>query len=106
MESENYSEQPPPRTSYPGSDKKLAAGLVAILLPGLGIHKFILEMPNPGVIMLLGTIACTILSPCLIFPIFGTLVLSAISVVEGILYLTKSDEEFYERYIVKKTEWF
>ncbi|MEX0716039.1 MAG: hypothetical protein WD066_05605 [Planctomycetaceae bacterium] len=30
----------------------------------------------------------------------------AIGLVEGIIYLTKSDEEFYQTYIVGKKEWF
>jgi len=94
------------RTPPPGSDKKLAAGLLAILLPGLGIHKFVLEMPNPGIIMLAGTMVCGLLTPCLFFPFFGAMALSVISIIEGIIYLTKSDDEFYETYIVNKKEWF
>jgi hypothetical protein len=29
-----------------------------------------------------------------------------IGIIEGIIYLTKSDEEFYEVYMVEKKEWF
>jgi hypothetical protein len=29
-----------------------------------------------------------------------------IGLIEGILYLTKSDEEFYRTYVLGKKEWF
>jgi hypothetical protein len=29
-----------------------------------------------------------------------------ISLIEGIIYLTKSDEEFYHTYILNKKNWF
>jgi len=29
-----------------------------------------------------------------------------IGLIEGIIYLTKSDEEFYQQYIVEKKGWF
>ncbi len=38
------------------SDKKLAAGLTALLLSGLGVHKFILGYNTEGLIMLLVTV--------------------------------------------------
>lgn len=34
------------------ANKKIAAGVLRILLGGLGIHKFILGFPEAGVIML------------------------------------------------------
>jgi TM2 domain-containing membrane protein YozV len=68
-----------------------------ILLGGLGIHKFILGFNTAGLITLLTTIAtCGIAAG--IFHIIG--------IVEGILYLTKTDEEFYRVYIVGRREWF
>jgi hypothetical protein len=36
----------------------------------------------------------------------GGLAMHSIVIIEGIIYLTKTDEEFYKRYIVQKTEWF
>ena len=79
------------------SGNKLAAGLCGIILGGLGIHKFILGMTTPGLIMLLVSI-CT----CG----FGYPVMHIIGIIEGIIYLTKSDEEFYQTYIVEKKGWF
>jgi TM2 domain-containing membrane protein YozV len=79
------------------ASKKMAAGICGIVLGGLGVHKFILGLNTPGLIMLLVTL--------LTFG-FGGIIMHAIGVVEGIIYLTKSDEDFYETYIVGKKEWF
>ncbi len=79
------------------ASKKLAAGLCAILIGGLGVHKFILGFTTAGVIMLLiSFLTCGI----------GAIVMHVISIIEGITYLTRSDEDFYQLYIVEKKEWF
>lgn len=108
-----YPNPPPPGgpnvyyvEKHPGAEKKLLCGLLAILVPGLGIHKFILGMTTPGVIMLVVTLATLFFGMCLIFPFVGALAMMGISVAEGIIYLTKSDEEFYQTYMVEKKEWF
>ena len=85
----------------PANSNKIAAGICGILLGGLGIHKFILGFSTSGVIMLLvslvgGFITCGIAS----------MVMSIIGIIEGIIYLTKSDEQFYQTYVVQKKEWF
>jgi hypothetical protein len=36
----------------------------------------------------------------------GSLVTSIIGLIEGIIYLTKTDEEFVNTYIVNKKGWF
>lgn len=77
--------------------KKIAAGICGILLGGLGIHKFVLGLTNAGVIMLLVTVlTCG----------FGGMIMSVIGLIEGIIYLTKSDEDFYQAYAVEKKAWF
>jgi TM2 domain-containing membrane protein YozV len=79
------------------SSKKMAAGICAILLGSFGVHKFILGMTTPGVIMLLITVlTCGV----------GSVATSIIGIIEGVIYLTKSDEEFYRDYMVGKKEWF
>lgn len=79
------------------SSKKIAAGICAILLGAFGIHKFILGYSTEGLIMLLVSIlTCG----------FGGAVMGIIGLVEGILYLTKTDEEFFSVYIVNKKGWF
>lgn len=84
----------------PGADKKIAAGICGILLGGLGVHKFVLGYTNEGIIMVvtyvLGLFLCGL--PALVIAIIG--------IVEGIIYLTKSDEEFSNTYILNKKGWF
>lgn len=79
------------------ASNKIAAGICGILLGPFGIHKFILGYTTEGIIMLLGTILTCGL---------GATVTSVIGLVEGIIYLTKSDEEFVNTYIVNKKGWF
>jgi TM2 domain-containing membrane protein YozV len=80
-----------------GADKKIAAGICAILLGSLGVHKFIMGYTTEGVIMLLvSVVSCGILA----------VVPSVIGIIEGIIYLTKSDEDFVRTYIQAKKGWF
>lgn len=88
------------------ASKKIAAGVCGIVFGGLGIHKFILGFNGAGAIMLSLWLACTVTGMCLIVPILGTIALNIIGLVEGILYLTKSDEDFYQLYAVQRKEWF
>jgi len=71
-------------------NKKVVAGILAILLGGLGVHKFYLGMTTAGIIQLL-----------LFFCGSGI-----VGVIEGIIYLMKSDEDFYQTYQVEKKAWF
>ena len=99
----NYGAKP----QVPGADKKLAAGLCGILLGGFGVHKFILGYTNEGIILLsvylvgliLAIVSCGIL-------FFIPIIPAIVGLVEGIIYLTKSDEEFVQTYIVNKKPWF
>ncbi len=84
-------------SNVPGAEKKIAAGICGILLGSLGIHKFILGYNTEGLIMLLVTLlTCG----------FGGFVTGIIGLVEGIIYLTKSDDEFVGTYITSKKGWF
>ena len=74
-------------------NKKVLAGILAILFGGLGIHKFILGYNKEGII--------TIIVSIITCGIFGI-----VPFIEGIVYLTKSDEEFYQTYQVGKKPWF
>lgn len=76
-----------------GADKKMTAGICGILLGAWGVHKFILGYTTEGIIQ----IAITLVT-CGIGGIIG--------LVEGIVYLTKSDEEFVRTYIQNKKGWF
>ncbi len=68
---------------------------MGILLGKLGIHKFVLGYTTAGIITLLISLTCV-----------GAPVMWVIGIVEGITYLTKSDEDFYQTYIANKKEWF
>ncbi|MBT4692307.1 MAG: hypothetical protein HOB73_03075 [Planctomycetaceae bacterium] len=88
----------------------MSAGLCAILLGGLGIHKFILGYNSAGWVyvgILIGAILLTCLTLGLI-PIVALTgpVMGIISLIEGIIYLTKTDEQFHQIYILNRREWF
>jgi TM2 domain-containing membrane protein YozV len=88
---------PPPQPSKPVSERKLVAGLLGILIGALGIHKFYLGYQKEGIIMLLvSVLSCGFAAP----------VIAVIGLVEGILYLTKSDEEFERTYLIGRKGWF
>lgn len=76
-----------------GAEKKMVAGILGILLGGLGIHKFYLGYTKEGIIQIVVTIVtCGI----------GALV----GLIEGIMYLLKSDEEFVATYVQGRKGWF
>lgn len=72
--------------------KRILCGVLAIVLGSLGIHKFVLGYTVPGVIQL-------VLGFC-----FG--IGWVIGVIEGIIYLTKTDDDFVQTYQIGKKEWF
>ena len=75
----------------------IEAAICGILVGSLGVHKFVIGNTTAGLIMLLVTLlTCG----------FGGIVMHAIGLVEGIIYLTKTDEEFYQTYVVEKKQWF
>jgi TM2 domain-containing membrane protein YozV len=81
----------------PRASNKIPAGICAILLGWLGIHKFIMGYTGAGLIMLLITIlTCGILWP----------ILHIIGIIEGIIYLCKTDDEFVRLYVDGRREWF
>jgi len=80
-----------------GADKKIAAGICGILIGSLGIHKFVLGYTTEGVIMLcVSLLTCGMAAP----------IMSVIGIVEGIMYLTKPDEDFVRTYIQGRKGWF
>lgn len=82
-----------------GADRKVVAGVLA-LIPHtgcLGIHKFVLGYTGAGLTMLLITVlTCGIGAP----------VMWVISLIEGLTYLTRTDEEFVQTYVRNKKAWF
>lgn len=81
----------------PRASSKIPAGICGILLGGWGVHKFILGYTGAGLIMLL----VSVLTCFLAYP-----VMHLIGLIEGIIYLTKSDDEFVKTYVDARREWF
>jgi hypothetical protein len=81
--------QPPGRTdspfaiTSPGGRNRVAAGLFALLLGGFGIHKFYLGKTGQGILYLF---------------FCWTFIPAILGFIEGIVYLTNSDEEFAAKY--------
>lgn len=84
------------RRAGAGADKKVVAGICGIFFGGLGIHKFLLGYNTEGLIMLLVTL----------FTLgIGGIIMAPLGLIEGIIYLTKSDQEFVETYVNNKKGW-
>ncbi|MFD0993857.1 TM2 domain-containing protein [Tenacibaculum geojense] len=77
--------------------KRVISGILAILLGSLGVHKFVLGYTKQGLLLLISAIIT-----------FGiaTAVTGLIGLIEGIIYLTKTDEEFVYTYQTNSKPWF
>lgn len=82
------------------SKSRTTAALLVIFLGGFGAHEFYLGNSNSAIIRL---VVCIVGGLIMCLPAF---VLSIISMIEGIIYLAKSDEEFEEVYVKGKRGWF
>lgn len=91
--------------SVSADNKKILAGILAILFGSLGIHKFILGYQKEGIILLVITIIGFVLS-CIGIGVFLVWATGLIGLIEGIIYLTKSDAEFYNTYQSGRKPWF
>ena len=78
----------------PRQKNRITAGILAILLGGVGAHKFYLGKIWLGILYTVVAIGfCWLIIP--------PIVIGTISLVEGIIYLTKSDKEFSNQYAKK-----
>lgn len=94
-----YQQPYPPIT---GTTKDhVAAGLLAIFLGSLGIHKFYLGYNTPGFILLAVTVLGSIFTLGL-----AAAVTCVIAFIEGIIYLIKPQAEFERIYVFGSKEWF
>ena len=91
---------PRPALGLAGDKNRIVAGVLALLLGSLGVHKFYLGSNRAGLIML----ACSLFGWILLFVPNGIVWL--IALIEGVIYLTRSDAEFHERYEVQRRAWF
>ncbi len=95
----------PPAAASRASNK-IAAGLCGILLGAFGVHKFILGYSGTGGLMLAISLCSLLGIFCCFLSVFGYFAMHVIGLVEGIIYLTKSDEEFVRIYVDGRKEWF
>ena len=94
-----FKSAPPPLSGghNPRASNKIGAGVCGILLGGLGIHKFILGYTGAGLIMLLvSVLTCGALLP----------IVHIIGLIEGIIYLCKTDDDFVRTDVDGRREWF
>jgi len=73
----------------PEGPSRIVIALVAFFLGNLGVHRFMLGDTKGGIIRLVLCGGCGI-----------------ISLIESIIYFTKTDEEFHQTYVVEKKAWF
>jgi hypothetical protein len=71
------------RTSSSAGRNRISAALFALLLGGLGAHKFYLGNPGLGVLYLL---------------FCWTFIPSVVALIEGIMFLSMSDQDFVAKY--------
>lgn len=77
----------------PVQSMRVAAGVCGIVIGGLGVHRFIIGDTTGGLIRIgITVVTCG----------FGQI----IGLIEGIIYLTKTDEQFIQEYQVGKKAWF
>jgi TM2 domain-containing membrane protein YozV len=100
-----YAETTSYSTATPaGGKSKIIAGVLAIMLGAFGAHKFYLGRTGPALVFLLtNTVGLAVTIFLAFIPNYA---LGVIALSEGILYLTKSDEEFYQLYVVEEKSWF
>ncbi|HXH61946.1 MAG TPA: TM2 domain-containing protein [Fimbriimonadaceae bacterium] len=79
--------------SVPGAEKKVLCGVLGIVFGGLGVHRFILGDTTGGILRIVITLVTCGAG-------------SIIGLIEGIIYLTKSDQEFVDTYVNGKKAWF
>lgn len=79
----------------------VSAGLLAVFLGLFGVHKFYLGCNNAGFVML----AVTVIGGILTFGLAAA-VIWLIAIIEGIIYLSKTQTEFDKRYVLNQRDWF
>lgn len=96
-----YTQQAYVAQTYSHPKDHVAAGLLGVFLGVFGIHKFYLGYNTAGFIML----GVSLLGSLLTFGLAASVVW-LIGLVEGIIYLVKSQPEFEQTYLAGKREWF
>lgn len=84
-----------------GENKRILVGVLALLLGTFGVHKFILGYHKEALVMLgvsvvLGPFTCGV----------AAYLVAVVGLIEGVIYLTKTDIEFYNTYVAGRRAWF
>ena len=79
----------------------VSAGLLAIFLGMFGVHKFYLGYNRTAFAML----AASVIGSIVTFGLAGAVVW-VIAILEGIIYLTKTQTAFDRIYVLNEREWF
>ena len=95
-------------SSGPKGKNKIIAGLLALFLGGYGIHKFYLGLTVSGLVYLFCNLifiglAVMTEEPLFFLPIF---IISIFALIDTVIYLTRSDEDFQRIYVEEKKQWF
>lgn len=88
------------RARHMGERNKMVAGLLALFLGSLGVHKFYIGANAAGFVML----AASLLGWVLLF--IPNLIVGLIAFIEAIIYMTRTDDQFYRIYEQDRKAWF
>jgi TM2 domain-containing membrane protein YozV len=85
-------------STWLGDRNRIIAAILALFLGHWGVHKFYLGKTNAGVIMLIcGTVGWFLLLP--------GIAVWVIAIAEAVIYLVKTDQDFYRDYVVGGRSW-
>lgn len=82
------------------STNRILAAVLAITLGWLGLHKFYMGYVKEGIITLVITLFFGG-----IHVTHGMSAMAVVGLIEGIIYLTRSDAEFYNTYVLGRKGW-
>lgn len=107
------------RISEDVAHQRMVASLFAIFLGSLGIHKFYLGLNQAGIMLLaihmgvwflamvIGVLTLGLgILITIPFAMMISILISLGTFAEGLIYLTKSDQDFKQRYLIEKRAWF
>ena len=95
--------------------KKWTAGICGILAGGFAVHKFVLGYSSTALMQLILTVfifgsvmigGMVMGVPAGTWFLYGSLAAGMPGLIEGVIYLTKSDEDFFKIYIRRHKNWF
>ncbi len=81
--------------------KQLLASYCGIICGGFGVHKFVLGYAPEGLIMLLISAVGGYFTYG-----FSLLIMQLVGLIEGMIYLNKTHEQFIDTYFSNKQGWF